>query len=1599
MYTILEQRRISFPRIWQQSSRTRIAWHNSGKWGVEVLMLAVLDEVLDRYRRYLTELFYVRDPGLRSSFEEAIRSAELTRGPYLEATRNFVQAQTLRELLHALLPASARDEGFMASLDGDRPLYAHQVEAFRRAFGGLNTVVATGTGSGKTEAFLYPILVNLWRERSEGPPQPGVRALILYPMNALAHDQRRRLLDIANRLQATTSRFRFTFGQYIGATPESCNDLPQQCPPPEHGGELLCRRHMRAYPPDILITNYSMLEYLLLRPRDLPLFTDARAWRYLVIDEAHQYRGTQGLEIGMLIRRLIRRLERNGLGHPPCCVATSATLGDDAVAVAQFATRLFGQPFLPADVVRGAVAPMADFGSDMGTPDRYADVAPPLGASEAARKAAGAALMADARVGKLVALLRDGPMNVDDLAAHLFPELPARDARHRLGQLATCVTRALRPDGSPLLPLRYHLFLRALGNVHIVLDPYPRLQVDLREVDRPAGRAEPASASDAPAAFDFALCRGCGQHYLVGQVAGGYLGPPVFDRASEEYGADYFLPVGDIAERSAIGTAPQPDDVDESDEEGEALAAWADRWLLCPTCGAIARAEGGSSLPACSHDRVQALLRVKHAKDESRAKACLRCGDGRPNALRPPTHGEDGPQSVIATALLDCTPDGARKLLAFADGRQRAAYFAWYMDDTSRATLERSVLAAAFERLVQASDGDETHSLDSWVRHVLQDPRVGELSTVAHPDSSQRQRLGWEVVLREVLTQDRGVSLQDTGLVVGGVDDLASHPELAERLERLDWPAPFDRLRSDERQAVVATLLDMCVPRSAVDLSLVPNRLALRWEDLGLHGYPNELHLAGVALRGTAWDGPRTQRHRYLEKVAQALGGGGDDAPRTLLRRIWMALYGIPSGPLRFRDMSAALDLAWWRLRPGRRAFACNTCRRVYSRSVRGICPTYNCRGTLSQIGDSFTPSHYRRLYTEHQRRAIRVEEHTAQIADQRAIEVEKEFAEGTVQMLSSSTTFELGVDLGDLFLVLLRNVPPEPFNYVQRAGRAGRRGEHPGIVVTYCGLSPHDLFHFRDPMRMLTGASGQPTIPLGNAILVGRHLMAQVLGDFFAAHPERFRDVQHLLGDWQQPKLLEDLSRMFDERRDALIADARAVLATTDLTAGDVWQEHLLPLLGVGSEGRLRVALEELAGEYARTQRLLDQATQTRATDLFRWAADRLQAIETEGVVQMLSRLAVIPKYGFPVDVVSLDVLGERGRDPDVHLERDLAIAIGEFAPGGEVVANKKLYTSQAVKVIPGRQLERVRYAACSRHRRLVKVLDGFVADEERCCSEMRTMPDPYLVPKFGFSTGRQRPRPPRGVPTRPYTTRPYFADRPGARWQTGEAHTLALPGGQVRVFGIVQGRIVILSPGQGGRGFYLCARCGILQPGRASRGPRRPPKGQHWDPYGQPCDGAPGSFALGHELVTDILRMEFPFPEPPADPAFTASLAEALHLAASDLLGVPQRDVMGLVLEGDDIPARAIVLYDTAPGGGGLVTQLTDEARIASLLQHALRRVNGECGCLAEGSCYGCLRTYDNQYLHPHLSRGIVHAYLAHLLAGQALDVGGLALDHGHA
>ena len=260
-----------------------------------------------------------------------------------------------------------------------------------------------------------------------------------------------------------------------------------------------------------------------------------------------------------------------------------------------------------------------------------------------------------------------------------------------------------------------------------------------------------------------------------------------------------------------------------------------------------------------------------------------------------------------------------------------------------------------------------------------------------------------------------------------------------------------------------------------------------------------------------SWNGRQGWRVQFLAKILGQKGYERDraiDAAETTLLSIWDHL-------VRFSDTQSAnsqllkrvnngrrLNPIWWRAIPiaeQDQIYRCDTCNRIEATSFQQICTRRGCSGRLAPIkGIILTDHHYRTLYQGDLGGRLVVEEHTAQLTTERGREVQRDFQEGRINVLSCSTTFELGVDLGDLNTVFLRNVPPEPFNYVQRVGRAGRRAGSPGFAVTYCRRGPHDLYHFTDPRRLLSGRTNPPSISLHNERVAERHLAAVALSEFF---------------------------------------------------------------------------------------------------------------------------------------------------------------------------------------------------------------------------------------------------------------------------------------------------------------------------------------------------------------------------------------------------------------------------------------------------------------------------------------------------------------------
>lgn len=1382
------------------------------------------EKIRQRYESYLKTSFFFKEPELRDSFQTALREGEnLLKGPFSEAPRNFETVLNARALAQECFPDANGD--LLPALI-DKPLHTHQEHSVRAThFGGQNIVVATGTASGKTECFLYPILFELYRQHLEGMlEEPGIRAMILYPMNALANDQRKRLGDICKELLDAKSTFTPTFGQFIGQTPKNASDSWRNASAREAGRlpqELIFRDEMRRTPPHILLTNYSMLEYLLIRPDDSPLFDGGRGvnWQFIVLDEAHQYRGARGMEMGMLIRRLKQRLRDGGRRSSFCCIATSATISsgedeEDKQAVSEFAKELFGEPFETSGII---------FGKSQ----------PPIA-------------------------------------------------------------------GEP--PRRYHAFLRALEGAFLIhKNGRDAVVLNRKSENENGSNLEP---------LEIALCRECGQHYYVGKERNGKLREATRDPSQTDFGVDYYLPV-------------------ESGDE-----------LLCRCCGTISE-----STPKCD---CGATIRVKkcetHQEHADQLKQCEACGyqrGGIGDPVQEIVHGSDGPNTVIATALHELLPKDKRKVLAFADSRQEAAFFAWYAEDSYEKLRDRNLILRAINSGPVSEKGLSIDDLRN--RLLIQWEQANLFSQATTRETRNRRVL--TSILREVLTTEKRLSLSGVGLIKWSIeipDDLIS-PKIM-RQHPWDFTDGEDRL-------LIGYILDELRPRRAMNLPQGTETPV--WDDVS--PWPKKSYSIGP--RGgrrdvSQWGHPQSPIVNHFLRRLLINSNLSDDQKQSesieLMKAIWHALRSRSDDPILSPGTSNGtfcLDPRWLRVNIAKHQeiWECNTCATLSFYNIRGICPRNLCPGTLSIVNqEHLEKNHYRVLYQNRNLPpALYAEEHTAQIDSEEASSRQDKFKNGNIHLLSSSTTFEMGVDLGDLEAVFLRNVPPESFNYTQRVGRAGRR-EIPGLALTYCRRNPHDLYHYEDPMsRVINGTVRPPRLRMTNKEIIMRHMTATALAAFFKEKRLRFKNVRNFVGSWSSPSAASDLKKFCRDNENLLISLRQIIPKNTHSQIGlndNTWIDNIS-----GSQSRLAYAEAEVCADYRNMEALRTQYYEEDKDRYISRIRKRMETIAEEKILNFLSRKAVIPKYGFPVDVVELDTHPIKGSSTGVALQRDLSQAIAEYAPGGKVVANKLEWESCGVKIVAGKACP-VRFYQYDDARNFEQWSEG---DPSRASANWK-----YLIPEFGFVTSLfTKPKEPHGRARRLYTTRPFFDGfgqdvAPETKTILGVQVTKALPG-----------KLVVLCEGRNREGFYICRSCGTHMTG---------PKGKHRSPTGSECRGMLERFSLGHELVTDVVRLQFKqrFSEWDA-----YSVAYAILLGAAEALEIPDTDLNVTITGGDNHNESAIVLYDNVPGGAGLVAQLEQESIFSEVLRNARERVGGNCGC--DSSCYGCLRSYRNQFAHPHLSR----------------------------
>ena len=1649
--------------------------------------IRALDAVIREYRDYLRSEFRARDPQLRAALEgELDRPLFLAQEPFYQAHRPFRPGCRWESL--PIEPALARA---MAESSRSDIAYLHQSESINHLLGPAAgpLVVTTGTGSGKTECFLLPVIQNAIQDARRFPQRSGLTAIIVYPMNALANDQERRINEL---LEAAGLADIVDVRKYDRGTRQ-----------PE-------RERMRAEPPRILLTNYMMLEYLLVRPADRDAIFANHRCRFVVLDEVHTYRGILGSNIALLMRRLQAHLgrarqdwnadltgENARLRFPRLLqVATSATiksvnepglteqdrqrLRDEAVQ--DFFHRLTGaepngirvvgevlqEIHIPAAATFAAIPP--DFGEVL--TDDMASVEAALCASAGAEPTGD--LTRAAASCRLLWLLNQwlvrSPLSVQAIAELVRDEVPERrdfplDAI-RAEVEAVLIAGAALPDDVPgTLRLRAHRMIR--GGWKFV-----------RCVDPACGRIYPMGEPDCQCGRRTApmyLCRSCGADYLrlTGDPEAGQLRPY---EENVPPPPEWML-YNPLRHEAAI---PGDDEVEAEEDGAESAGAR-------PNRGRRARVDqvrgnpvhSGSFDPATLMFRMESGTYPMPARLVSGRTRCLCCGGtaGTRNVITPVALGTSAAVKVLGEGLVEAlhdanenreNHDGKERLLIFSDSRQDAAHQARFIIFASRFDRMRRRLVGilnehAVEVCHQAGNGQGDGPPDGSLAIQRIVELLGAAGVLARDnphaphdperrlsDEERRRIRAWEEapLLDEISVTPffRGTLINLGFLAVryeGLRDEVVGRGgELAARLG----------ISQENLIHLCRCLLDEIRVRSMLSREMMryhPKNpgcpeyiISADWErkvaqpkglpvsgSRPLANADNAAAPAGITIRnlwrreGRGGRGPNFQL--LVERLLERMGGvvpTPDEAQAILDFLDRASLIGVSEVfGLRDRTRVAQLNADTVRLWiPGaEQRFKCGVCSWPLSgATVDAPCP--RCHGSAVPWTDDEVHGHrtVRRLLQGVDQPLV-AEEHTAQITTERRVELEDRFkasaGESPLNVLACSPTMEMGIDVGGLDAVVLRNVPPRPDNYAQRGGRAGRR-TRVGLVVGYARSTPHDQYFYDHPEEMISGEIPTPAISLGNRDVILRHLCAIAFG---AAEPG-------LAG--RMVEYVDAEGRIATERVNELIEGVRSQSGYALELAHDAWGTEILTACGLTAEA-LHRHLEQLP---ARIQRVMD-ATARQVLDLRQpleaFAANVIGRQQGNRAADLVARLlgiptgrrdgggeasdnsagyplrrfaefGVLPGYEFPAEPATLRLVGDANEETPINAARRFGIY--QFMPEAPVYARSKRWKVAGLDMSsPWNPRVDVPWSY-----RVCASCDLHFSNEHPACPRCGTAEPGMHYPGFefgGFLAFRNE------APILDEEDRiaarnlveffPQWNGEVFERWSVGPGWELRLTRNE-EVRWLNEG----LEPTEterrrGGllhndaKGFNLCPTCGRIltpeegpRPGRGRQQPRNERTGQ--DPFGHAnqCPRAgmpPSACAIVTSLQAEVLRLMVVLPER----VLPEPLEEWAHsLGAALRTGIRQH----FLLDGSEIEFEregpwqergdagafqrlSLTFVDPSIGGSGYIPRIAREFHqvAARAIQH-LRHSN------CETACYRCLKSYQNQRHHDKLRWPVIMADL---------------------
>ncbi len=1497
------------------------------------------------YKEYLKSTFYMNDIDYQMAFQSAVDNEALYKGPILNIDLPYKSGKNILQLVEE----GIIDKDFLTlkNISFERPLYAHQENAIRQVADKQSLVITTGTGSGKTESFLYPILNEIIKLKNQKSNSKGIKALFLYPMNALVNDQMRRIRDILGGTD-------ITYGMYTGDTQYTIDEKLRE---ELNDNELASREEILSNPPDILFVNYSMLEYMMIRPVEQELFSEKALhnWNFMVLDEAHSYNSALGIELSYLLKRV-----QGWANKSPQFLLTSATLGKEGEAnneILNFANNLTNVSYVDKNIVfakRDIFNITASMHQD---PDIYVKKRNHIRENEIDdlyREELYNLISNDKNIVEFKKIV-DQKHEFDLVLSHMvqfgFNE-------NNLSAFIDCITEA-KKHGKELFSIRYHMFIKSLDGAFITLGANKNLSI--RKKYKINGNKT----------FEAGLCKQCHEIYIIGEIK----------QSAENLSTLYFKGDIDIYEDYdddvSIST-PKFFLINKPQDNNDVI-----EYKLCTECGFIHEANLNMKYkPKCSHSE-HSFVSVYNVLSNHHATNITECGSchvsKKQGIINDFTMGKDNSTAILSQLYFDTISyndavheveefnplnslmgiveekkeTDVSQILTFSDSRQQASFFARFSEAMHKRFVRKKLL---FEKV-----NENISKLDVLSELINNDVKVKELYD---SDVTDYDKEGYYTTLFELLKVDGNLSGEGLGLYCFKLD----LDDVINRFASIDDNALTSSLKFNitKEQFFISFNIIANIFRTtpAIDYSAAGISFDKGIEEFIYRGYENY-----VCLNSNKGDKKKNVRSllpinkdNNLTLFFKKAFSIDDNTCHQFITNIFnimvqlnvLKVEGSSSANYRIPYTNFTIhknDEVEW--------YYCDKCKKVSFLNINNTCTDGKCNGKLNvcNINSYFENNYYRHKYINQRVNRFVAKEHTGQINKKDANKYQEDFKNKKINILSCSTTFEMGIDLGGLNYVFMRNVPPTPSNYIQRAGRAGRRQGTTPFVLTYCANTSHDYHYFENPLEIISGFIKPPVFKNDNEKIMIRHLMSTVLAFYF----RRNNINVNFIGDFIFEKYADFKQYVLSRPEDLNLFIEKYILTDSLYSkySGFKWADYILSNNSIFEEFHLK---------FSNTIELYKEGMKNDPERAYLYS-NQIKKIKNTNFIEAFSRDAVIPKYGFPTDVVYL-YQNENGRvNYDSNLSRDLRIAIAEYAPDCEVMNNKIKYKSKYINILKSNPLPELFVKTCPDCEVVYKnIVDRFVDECEICkCELLDVKSKTLIIPTNGFIADFQK------------------SNSNNIKPKRSAAGEFQYIGGASSNEEIVLSENVFITSSKDDEllvknynSFYMCDVCGYSEKNNEI-GNFDKKKILHKRFTGGDCTNELlRKIDLGYVLKTDVIKITID-----KNSNFNRSSAYSTLYALLNGIeieyGVEKNAFSGIVQTANS--TVSYIIFDTIPGGAGLVNKLMSKEALINVFKAGLKSVSNDC-CDIDVSCDKCLRSYYNQSKHQYLRRNTAIEFINYIL-----------------